>query len=310
MFLAVGTTSGVFIHDAQDLLQIDHFAEYLIVGGLDWSINNLIAVGSKDGILEIWDTRTRKRVYELSGSEHISSVVWSPDGNLLATGGYDATSRVWDAQSGELVYASEKVEYHLDSRGWSPDSQFIVSSIYGSTPRDITIWDANTGDVLRVWPGQLVGSDLEWSPDGQFVAENGSNRINLWQASTGEIAENIVVGENVSVHSVDWHPHLSRLASLSRFSVKKDGDQCFTYKTQIWDLTSGETTLVSHDAILTFDSSTNNALAWSPNGSRLAAISDNGKVYIWDVSDIARSIAYEGYASMLLPEFLLCSVEK
>lgn len=63
----------------------------------------LLASGSSDKTVRLWDPATGALQQTLEGHSHwISSVAFSPDGRLLASGSYDNTVRLWDPAIGVL----------------------------------------------------------------------------------------------------------------------------------------------------------------------------------------------------------------
>ena len=58
----------------------------------------LIATGSSDSTVRVWDALTCQHLATLTGhKEPVAAVAFSPDGTLIATGSSDSTVRVWDA---------------------------------------------------------------------------------------------------------------------------------------------------------------------------------------------------------------------
>lgn len=83
----------------------------------DWSETNqnIVAVGSSDGQIRIWDLRrTINPLFELSGCEcAVRKVNFSPfDSNVLAAVSYDHTSRIWDLNHG--CEPIETIRYHSE----------------------------------------------------------------------------------------------------------------------------------------------------------------------------------------------------
>ena len=61
----------------------------------------LVASGSADSTVRLWDTRTGGACSTLKGhSDWVSTVVFSPDGQLVASGSDDKTVRLWDTRTG------------------------------------------------------------------------------------------------------------------------------------------------------------------------------------------------------------------
>lgn len=110
----------------------------------------LIASGSKDRTVKIWDAVTGVNISTLQGhSGDVSSVCFSPNSRRIASGSKDRTIRIWDFES-----TTEDSNFlgpcsHLDNVRWvwlTLDGQRITSASPDGT---VKIWDTETRDSIR-----------------------------------------------------------------------------------------------------------------------------------------------------------------
>jgi WD40 repeat protein len=89
------------------------------------------------------------------------------------TGSTDGTAKVWEAQTGIELLTLTGHDGRVNSVGYSPDGQRIVTA--SKTAR---VWEAQTGQELMTLKGH---DNLLWSaaysPDGQRIATAGSDGI-------------------------------------------------------------------------------------------------------------------------------------
>jgi len=121
-----------------------------------WSIalspnGKTVASGSWDGIVRLWDVKTKKVVAKWTGHAHgVISLCWSVDGDRVVTGSRDGTIRVWDVKSGEAVLGPIKTGFvTVLAVIYSPDKTKIATGgVTHMSNSALKIWDAKTGDLL------------------------------------------------------------------------------------------------------------------------------------------------------------------
>src|SRR5581483_3039763 len=102
---------------------------------------------------------------------------------------------------------------------------------------------------------------------GQAIGAQGRNgAVHVWDATSGEQLINYQ-GHSLRAFAVVWSTDGTKIASA-------DGDA--KGSVQIWDASSGQT-------LATYQAPLARALAWSPDGTRLAVEVDTEKVQVWRI---------------------------
>jgi WD40 repeat protein len=130
----------------------------------------LLASGSEDHTIKLWDSRTGELCQTLKGhSNAVRSVTFSPNGRLLASGSGDDTIKLWDSSTGELRQTIEGHPSLVQSVAFSPNSQLLTS---GSMDHTINLWDSGTCELRQTLKGH---SHWVWAGahmDGLSVLED------------------------------------------------------------------------------------------------------------------------------------------
>jgi WD40 repeat protein len=153
--------------------------------------------GGYDGKLIWWDTEKRSQVRSVDAHQKwIRKVVVSPDGKTIASVADDMVCRLWNAETGQRLHElrghQEKTPHHFPSMlfvcTFSADGKFVGTA---DKVGHIVVWDVVAGKQvtsveapgLYTWdPVQRIHSiggirGLAFSPDGQYVAAGGIDKI-------------------------------------------------------------------------------------------------------------------------------------
>lgn len=154
-------------------------------------------------------------------------VKWSPDGKYLAVTTSDRIVQVWEMGKNQPTYTyHDPYDTDIFSIAWSPDSQWIASTSYGS--HKVEVWNALTGSLRQEYTRHTDAvTCLAWSPDGKKIVSGSSYRddngsivggeVQIWDVNT---AQTLYTYHDNShpVLAVAWSPNGKLIASA-------DGDK-------------------------------------------------------------------------------------
>jgi len=145
-----------------------------------------LALGCRDGIIELWDARTGQPSGRLEeGSHYVWSVAFSPNGERLASGSNDNAVRIWNPHTGKLLGSLVGHDQAVHSVAFSPDGRTLASGGWDSTVR---IWNLFTfQEMLRLEAHTSIVRTVAFSRDGTLLASGGQaadgpSELFLWSA--------------------------------------------------------------------------------------------------------------------------------
>lgn len=89
-WLAVGTETGVYIHDTEDLNTTKHLETGHPVKSVAISPDgNVVAVNGMDGHVQVWDVDQEQLLYDKSSTSHTFDLKFSPNGEQIVLSSHD-----------------------------------------------------------------------------------------------------------------------------------------------------------------------------------------------------------------------------
>jgi WD40 repeat protein len=239
----------------------------------------ILASGSKNGSIELWNIATGSKIRTLQGhSDRIESLAFSPDGKTLASGSNDETIKLWNVATGTEIGSLQGSFFSVYSVTFSPNGKTLAS---GSSDGTIKLWDVFTTNERLTLAGHTTKVNaVAFSPDGRILASGSSdNTIKLWNIDTGTKIRTLT-GHSNRVNSVAFSLKERILASGSDDNTIK-----------LWNIDTG-----TEIRTLTGHSNRVGSVAFSPNGKILASGSDDNTVKLWNVATGTQIHTLTGYA--------------
>ena len=231
---------------------------------------SLVAAGGRAGqfgSVTVWDVARRQRRWGAKGhADSILAAAVTPDGKALATAGYDRQILIWDLADGKVVRSLKDHSDSVYGLAFARDGKTLASC---AADRTVKLWDWTTGKrkaTLSEATAELYA--VVWTPDGSHLLAAGVDRsIRMWRIAGGEVK----LERSAFAHD----------AAVVRLAVSEDGAMLASSAedrtVRLWKLDT-----LSPQATIPPQADWAQALAFHPDGRRLALGLYDGRLALWD----------------------------
>ncbi len=219
-------------------------------------------------------------------SSGMENIMFTPDGKTLISTSHDKTVRLWDAETGDLIKtlrhqigAGHEGEIH--GAALSPNGKILaiggISDWNDARELLVYLFDLEGGNVLGILGGHPdVVMELEFSPDGKWLASGSGNYIRIWNMAKIGAGPALILESESELFDLAFSPDGKKLTS-----GHVDG------AVRIWELPEDlqgvqnleglkpEKVMKKHETVAC-------CIDWSPDGKYIVSGDFNGQYLLWD----------------------------
>ena len=276
MYAAAMQDRSIRLFLADDGLEMQKIQDEFLCTSIAFSPKgDLLASGSVERVVKLWDIRTSECLATLEGHTYpVLSLSFSPDGNKLVSGSGDTSLIIWDVENRSQIHQMKGHGFYVVTCDWDPKDNRIVS---GSVDANICEWDSNTGKMIeRHREHRAAIHQVRFNTDGTRLASGSSdNHIIIWNSADSPMKmDKVLQGHSSEVRALTFSGDGKYLASGSSDKV------LYLWDTETLTIKGEASTIGEIDGI-----------EWYPKASTFITSDGTGAIIRWDVKDLEGTLA-------------------
>jgi hypothetical protein len=188
------------LYTGKVVANLEESTQTSLVMTISFSVNNkLLATGSKDATVQLWEIPSGKLLMMLTGhSDYVISTAFSPNGQLLASGSNDLSVHLWNVMTGESVAKLIGYNGGITDVAFSSNERLLAT---GSTDNKVLLWDVESGKLETSLSGFQDGTErIAFASDDRLLFSESSKgwnknnrRVRIWETGTYTVLADLPV---------------------------------------------------------------------------------------------------------------------
>jgi len=256
----------------------------------------VIAVGRVDGHTQLFDRESATALGTplAANAAGINDVSFSRDGSMLATGGLDRTGALWSLDGHRAIGVPLTGQSgYVTQATYTRDGRLLTAATDGT----VAVRDGATGRIARRLRLGTAALTVAIDDARGLVAAGGRGpSVRVWRLDTGEPGASVDVGD-AWVHHIAFRPD-GRVLAVTVDHAKGDLEQATGREVglRFVDATTGRDV----GKPIVFDNGDPIAVAWSPDGARIAVVTPDNFMRIYDVATRRQLLRIENVDAPML----------